>query len=253
VTSPTTSITPSSTAAPAQDPFQTPAIAGLLTSRKGNITAAIFDVNAQQTFVFHPGMFEPAASMVKSDILAAVLWKAQNEHRSLTKAEDALARAMILNSDNDAAQALYHEVGERNGLMKFNSLLGFSTSKPDWGWGNWAITPTDELLVLRNIALPSAVLSNASQIYARSLMEHIGSTGRFGIAIGPSPSATVGFKNGWYDESATGWQLNSAGWVQSGRTFYIAVIETQGSPTETYGTDSASQFGTLLWRYETAP
>ena len=249
----TTTSSTTTTTVPDRNPLASPEMQSLLKGRKGVITAAVYDVATEKTYVANPGTYEVAASMVKSDILAALLYKAQVEHRSLTKQEDSLARTMILNSDNDAAQTLYHEIGERDGLMRFDAQLGFETTKPDWGWGNWQITPTDELTLLKNIALPSAVLSNESQNYARSLMEHIGSTGRFGIAIGPSAGTTVGFKNGWYHETSTGWQLNSAGWVHSGRTFYIAVIETQGSPTEDYGIQTANQFGTLLWQFETMP
>jgi len=45
----------------------------------------------------------------------------------------------------------------------------------------------------------------------------------------------VGVKNGWYLEKATGWQVNTAGYVHLGRTYYLAVVMTASNPSEDYG------------------
>ncbi|HLI41173.1 MAG TPA: hypothetical protein VKV35_05965, partial [Streptosporangiaceae bacterium] len=52
-----------------------------------------------------------SASIVKVAILGALLRKALDQHRYLTSAEAARARAMITRSDNDAASALWAELG----------------------------------------------------------------------------------------------------------------------------------------------
>src|ERR1035438_3720826 len=48
-----------------------------------------------------------SASVVKLTILAALLRKAEDQHRQLTATETARARSMITRSDNDAASALW--------------------------------------------------------------------------------------------------------------------------------------------------
>jgi beta-lactamase class A len=52
-----------------------------------------------------------SASVVKVTILAALLRKAEDQHRHLTATEAARARSMITRSDNDAASALWAELG----------------------------------------------------------------------------------------------------------------------------------------------
>src|SRR5450755_4250437 len=54
-----------------------------------------------------------SASVVKVTILAALLHKAEDQHRHLTATEAARARSMITRSGNDAASALWAELGRR--------------------------------------------------------------------------------------------------------------------------------------------
>ena len=54
-----------------------------------------------------------SASVVKVIILGALLRQAQDQHRHLTGTEAALATEMITESDNDAASALWAELGHR--------------------------------------------------------------------------------------------------------------------------------------------
>ena len=62
-----------------------------------------------------------SASVVKVTILSALLRKAQQRHRQLTRAEAKLAEAMITRSDNDAASALWADTG-RYYLQHFLNL-----------------------------------------------------------------------------------------------------------------------------------
>ena len=252
-TTPPSTTAPTSTTVPSRDPFSSPAVASYLSSREGTITAALYDVSTGQTYLYHPGTREVTASMVKIDILAALLAQAQTQNRSLSATEDAVARRMIIASGNGAASRLFDEVGQRDGLARFNQSIGFTQTVPSWGWGLTATTPVDQLALLKTIVLPGGVLSPASQAYEQSLMEHVYDSERFGIATGPPASARVGVKDGWYDEASTGWQINSAGYVQLGTVDYLAVVETAGDPSEDYGKATVSQLGELLWSYQSQP
>ena len=64
-----------------------------------------------------------SASVVKVTILGALLRKALDQHRYLTGTEAARARAMITRSDNNAASALWAELG-RSYLQHFLNLAG---------------------------------------------------------------------------------------------------------------------------------
>jgi beta-lactamase class A len=52
-----------------------------------------------------------SASVVKVTILGALLRRVQDQHRHLTRTEEALAWAMVTRSDNDAASQLWAELG----------------------------------------------------------------------------------------------------------------------------------------------
>jgi len=65
-------------------------------------------------------------------------------------------------------------------------------------------TPRDQLNLLKSILLPNSYLDTASQAYEQDLMENVVDYERFGIPTGVPTNATVGVKNGWYLEKATG-------------------------------------------------
>lgn len=87
---------------------------------------------------------------MKVTILGALLRKAQDQHRYLTRTEAALARDMITESDNDAASALWAELGYPY-LRHFLRPAGMKQTSPgpDGYWGLTQITAHDETLLLR--------------------------------------------------------------------------------------------------------
>ena len=61
--------------------------------------------------VYHPGVAEDTASIVKVDVLATLLAQAQAAGRFLTAGQQALAVPMIEQSDNDDAEDLWDSEG----------------------------------------------------------------------------------------------------------------------------------------------
>jgi hypothetical protein len=81
-------------------------------------------VTATSTAAFSAQTASFTASIVKLDILAALLLQRQDAGRLLTSAEQVLARSMITESDNDAASVLWQRIGGASGLAKANRRLG---------------------------------------------------------------------------------------------------------------------------------
>ena len=81
--------------------------------------------------------------MVKATILGALLRKAEAQHRYLTQAEASLATAMITQSDNNAASALWANVG-RTWLQHFLNLaqMTHTVLGPGGYWGLTRSPPT---------------------------------------------------------------------------------------------------------------
>lgn len=230
------------------DPFTTTALASYLRSRVNLVTAAVYDVSSAKTYVYNPDIHEVTASMVKIDILAALLRQVQDEHRSLSAKENRLSMKMVIDSNNPAATVLWNEVGQLPGMTAFHQLVGYRQTIMSWAWGEVETTPLDELALLKVIALPNTVLSDGSRAYEQSLMQSVDLSERFGLGNGPPPTATIGLKDGYYPEKKTGWQINSAGYVHLGSRFYLAAIMTSHNPSESYGIDTVNAVAKMIWQ-----
>jgi hypothetical protein len=255
------SAAPSGTGSPGahQDPFSA-AAAAYVAGRHGTVLAAVYDVRTGQTWQLGTTSdAQPEASVVKLDILETLLARPQGA--ALAPADDALARSMIEDSDNDAATSLWDEDGGAAGLMYYGDRAGLTKTTPSQcvtcagfafpGWGLSTTVPQDQLTLLKQLVVPgpSPLLSGAARSYALSLMEHVTADQRWGISGGVPAGVTVALKNGWLplDAAAADWQVNSVGWVSGdGRDYLIAVLST-GNPTEQYGIDTISALSSLVW------
>ena len=258
-TSPNTSTTISVTTAPSttlpvstriEDPFHSASLEAYLATRTDNVTAALYDVTTHQMYIYRPGIRQVTASMEKIDILAVLLWESQNEHRSLTAHEQTLAAKMIEYSDNKAAESLWVTIGQLPSVTEFNDDLHYTGSITSWDWGEFDTTPHDQLQLLKAILFPNKYLNEESQEYEQDLMENVVDYERFGIPTGVPTSATVGVKNGWYPETTTGWQVNTAGYVHLGKTYYLASVMTGENPSEAYGKEVVDRVAQAFWNFE---
>ena len=233
-----------------EDPFHSPSLAKYLATRTDNVTAALYDVTTRQTYIYRPGILQVTASMEKIDILAVLLWESQLHHHPLTVHQRSLATKMIEYSNNKAAQSLWVTIGQLPSVTEFNDDLRYGQSITSWSWGLFDTTPRDQLQLLKAIVLPNTFLDPASQLFEQSLMNSVPDYERFGIPNGVPAQAMVGVKNGWYHEKTTGWQINSAGFVHLGRTYYLAVVMTASNPKEAYGREVVNRLGQALWNFE---
>jgi len=211
----------------------------ILPARRGRVSAAAVGVN-------DPGMgvvcwlnrswrFD-SASVVKVTILGALLRRTEDQHRYLTGIEAARARAMITRSDNDAASALWAELGPGY-LRHFLALAGMAHTSlgPGGEWGLTQITADDEVRLLRLLLNPSAVLAATSRSYALRLMAKVTPAQRWGVPAGAPTSLTAHVKNGWLPEATHGWRIHSIGCFTGHRGGYSVVVLTQDNPTMAYG------------------
>jgi Beta-lactamase enzyme family len=181
-----------------------------------------------------------AASVVKTIILATLLNKREREHLSLLSTrERTLARAMITESDNDAATALWDQDGMKN-LTYFLGAAGMHDTQLNPAWGLTQITAQDETILLRNILLrPNTVLNTHAQNYELKLMAQVIPSQRWGVSASTPLDFTVHIKNGWAPLP----YINSPWWVNSTGAFtatnsardYTIVVLTSGNADETTG------------------
>ena len=233
------------------------AVAGYLAGRAGTTLAAVYDLRTGQSWRLGDGAAQDEASVVKLDILEALL--NASDGAGLSPDEQTLAQQMIENSDNDAATALWDAAGGAAGLAAYNAQAGLTTTTPSpcvvcvgfpWpGWGLTTTVPYDQITLLKRIIGPSSLLTSAERSYALSLLENVAPDQAWGISGGVPTGVTVALKNGWLplNDADTDWQINSEGWVSGdGRDYLISVLTT-GNPDEQYGIDTVSGLSSLIW------
>lgn len=191
-----------------------------------------------------------SASAVKATILAALLRKADAEHRALTARERWLAWRMITESDNGAATALWNDVG-RYRLGRFLRLAGMRQTVlgPTGYWGLTRITAHDELILLRHLLQPNPVLTKSARRYELHLMARVTPAQRWGVTAGVPGRFTVHVKNGWAPlPPVPGWFVNSIGCFTHADQNYSVVVLTQGNPTFGYGVATVEDVAEVINR-----
>lgn len=210
-------------------------------------TAAVLDLDgAGRTPVIHGAdTAYDTASIVKVDILAALLLKAQDAGRHLTAQERGHAEPMIRRSDNAAANALWREIGRSSGLAAANKRLGLTstTGGPGARWGLTRTTATDQIRLLRAVFdsgqtanAGSAALNSTSRAYIRTLMSHVAPEQSWGVSALSGPGSQRALKNGWLQRNTSGlWDVNSVGQVTVKGHRYLVAVLSNGSASMTDG------------------
>ncbi|MGV9254114.1 serine hydrolase [Streptomyces sp. NPDC003697] len=205
------------------------------------VTSAVLDLDgsARQPTVRGADTPYDTASIVKVDILAAVLLQAQDAGRDLTAQERTRAEAMIEHSDNASANALWRQIGGAPGLKKANQRLGLTSTNggPGPKWGLTQTTASDQVRLLRTVFgtgpaanTGSTGLSEASRTYIRTLMTRIASDQSWGVSAAADSGWAL--KNGWLQRSTTDlWDVNSVGRVTVGGHRYLVAVLSDGNAT----------------------
>ncbi|MGW2729404.1 serine hydrolase [Streptomyces sp. NPDC001494] len=209
---------------------------------KARVTAAVLDLDrpGHTPAVFGEDTAYDTASIVKVDILAALLLKAQDSGRALTAQERAQTKKMIEHSDNTAANTLWRRIGLAPGLKAANKRLGLTETQggPGGKWGLTRTTSADQIRLLRAVfdtgqaatTGSAPALGTASRAYVRTLMGQVADDQSWGVsAAGGSGPA---LKNGWLQRDTTDlWDVNSVGRITAGGHHYLVAVLSDGNKT----------------------
>ena len=186
---------------------------------------------AMHEYASVPGYRLPTASIVKVAILAQLL---HNTNGNLNSYQQELARKMIQNSDNNAADILVGRyLGGTSNMQAIYSALDMTQTTPGQGnhWARTLTTATDQLKLLNEIFIKphSSYLNDQSRAYIKSLMGSVSGDQRWGISAG---SSQYYLKNGWSAFSAPWtWYVNSIGFIpQENNGYSIAVLTDNNLP-----------------------
>ncbi|MEV5609869.1 serine hydrolase [Streptomyces sp. NPDC052225] len=206
----------------------------------GDVSVAVLEVDsgARASYASGGGTYD-TASIVKVDVLAALLVRAQDAGRELTAQEKTYATAMIENSDNASTTELWNAIGRADGLDAANERLGLTGTTGGDGplWGLTQTTSEDQLVLLKQVfgVGHALVLDEESRAYVRELMGNVESGQTWGVsAAGDADTAEL--KNGWLQRSTTGlWVINSVGRVSVDGKRYLVAVVSNGSATKDAG------------------
>lgn len=236
------SVSPSPSASPSGDPAATVRddVTADLAPYGSHASFALLDqVTGEQILYQEDTAFE-TASVVKVDILAALLWQEQQSGTSLSQSQQQLATAMITESDNDAASDLWDQIGGASGLATANAVFGLTETTPgqDGSWGVTTTTAADQLRLLQMITSSSGPLDSANRAYLLGLMNRVEDDQRWGVPDAAGTQATdVYVKNGWMPSSADGgaWVINSVGRIVEPGHDWLVVVLSDDNSTQTSG------------------
>lgn len=225
-----TSKTLATTATPA-----TPSVAKINTDARYAVAA--LDLTTGESVSSGSGAFD-TASIVKVDILTALLYQAQQEGVSLTTTQKSLAIATIERSDNSAATALFNDVGGNAGLQAFNKVIGLSSTVigSNGNWGLTQTTATDQVRLLKIVFGDRTVLTSGSKAYIAELMSNVEAAQNFGVSAAADDSDDAALKVGYLQRSQTGlWDVTSIGRIEAGGHTYLVAVLSDGSASYASG------------------
>ncbi|MCE0763266.1 class A beta-lactamase-related serine hydrolase [Pseudonocardia kujensis] len=179
------------------------------------------------------------ASVIKLDILEALLLAHQDDGTVLAGPELGQATAMIVNSDNDAATALWNAVGGHgSGLQEATDRLGAdaTTTDPNGYWGLSVSDADDQLTLLTNL-VDDGPLTPSDRRLALDLMSRVEPDQAWGVSVIADPATTTALKDGWLDidDDDGRWATGSVGVLTlHGHRVLLAVL-TQHNSTEQEG------------------
>ncbi|POM26419.1 hypothetical protein BTM25_08190 [Actinomadura rubteroloni] len=207
-------------------------VAAALRGRAGTESVAVLDREHGIVCSVRGDRRYDSASVVKVTILGALLY----QRRGLTSREKALARRMITRSDNDAASALWRQIG-RTRMNRFLVRAGMRHTRlgPTHFWGLTQITANDELRLLRVLTSHGTVLSDKARRYILDLMHQVIPQQRWGVPAGRPPGVVWHVKNGWLPRHDRYWRVHSIGSFSGRHRDYLIVVLTQDTPSMRYG------------------
>jgi beta-lactamase family protein len=208
-------------------------------SRQGVVAFAVLEKRGRPRGLLRTARF-PSASVSKAMLLVAFLRRFGK--RGLSEAERQVLQPMIVMSDNDAASAIYAQVGG-NGLRAVARAAGMRKFVDVGHWANAQITAADQARLFLRI---DRLVPGLHRRYARTLLSSIVGWQRWGIPAAASRlHLKTFFKGGW--RAGIVHQVALLQQKRGGRRLALAVL-TSGAPSIAYGEETIERVATRILR-----
>ena len=212
-------------------------------SRAGIVSFTVVDSRGKR-YSFGGDRQFVSASVVKATLMTCFLNMKAVEQEPLSSTDRFDLRAMITESNNDAADEIYHQVGDAH-LYNLARRLGMRHFSVHGYWANAELTTNDQALLMEN--LPKAIFPRY-YAYARSLLSSIVSWESWGIPeVARLRGWKVVFKGGWRGTDRGQLIHQVARLERRGEVVVICVL-TDGDSSSSYGQETVRGIAQKLLR-----
>ncbi|TDO41203.1 serine hydrolase [Paractinoplanes brasiliensis] len=210
-------------------------------------SVAVLDRRTGQRYSYRGREKYETASVVKVQVLACLLLKAQDAGRDLTETELSLAKRMIRLSDNDATTSLFAKLGRASGLSACNKRLGLTETKVNSAWGLTRTTVNDQVKLLSELVDTSGPLDAGSRKLAYTLMSTVDDSQDWGVPAAARGTEKFTVKNGWLARSTENyrWIINSVGRITGPGTDVSIAVLSHDNATMSSGIASVQKVAKL--------
>jgi beta-lactamase class A len=220
-----------------------------LKSVKGDFSVAVYDRKTGLRYVHRGSVKFDTASIVKVQVLACMLLKAQDAGRRPTSAEMALAKPMIRLSDNNATTSLFKKIGGRTAVTGCNKRLGLTQTVVNARWGLTRTTAADQIRLLEELVDAKGPLNASSRKTAFTLMNTVNKAQDWGVPAVARTGEIFTVKNGWDTRSADGglWAVNTIGRItaKNGKVDVSVAVLTRRNKNMTAGVQLVERIAKL--------
>jgi hypothetical protein len=206
-----------------------PDLVTYLSKLSPHIAAVTYDLTRGYYYTYNMNGQFITGSSIKVFIMSAFFHMIEQQGREPTATETGWLTIMIENSDNDAATALYNEIGRAAGMNRFLQQVGITDFQPDnESWGYSLITPL-AMVHLLTMLHDGKILNDNHRRQAFYWMTHIEIDQRNGACLtAPAGTSFCAMKDGWLPGPDGYWAANSSGIITVGQETYIMSVYTNG-------------------------
>jgi hypothetical protein len=208
-------------------PFRPADVTAQTVKTKGFLSWAVMDRRTGEIFG-SPNFTATSttASMIKPWIASDYLRRAEENGQTPSSSRMRDLTAMIVDSDNDAAQRTYNAVGGRDSIERLIQICDLTDSKSDsYGWSKTHLSARDTVRMGQCLADGRAAGEKWTPFILEQ-MRKVRGVGDFGPRNAfPEPvRASIAVKNGWFprEDEDRNWHV---GCVAIGDTWVVSVLQ----------------------------
>jgi len=217
-------------------------------ARVPDFAVSVADRKTGRRFDYRGDRRYETASIIKVELLAALLLKTQDENRTLTARERTRVDKMIKASDNDAAVEVYRAIGGVEGLSAACERLGLRDTDPESSSGHTRTTADDQIRMLAALADADSPLTEDSRKLILHLMSSVNADQTWGVSAAALKGEQTAVKNGWLSRSTEGgkWIVNSTGRITGEDTDLTMVVLSHGHRSQEAGVEVVEEVAALV-------